>query len=135
MNNPETSVLLFDGVCNLCNSLVRFIINRDPKMKFSFAALQSEIGQALLKNLGLPIDNFDTLVFIKKNQYFLKSSAVLNVLKETGGIWKLLYIFIIIPLPLRDFIYNIVAKSRYKIFGRQNSCMLPVPEIKHRFLS
>jgi predicted DCC family thiol-disulfide oxidoreductase YuxK len=134
MNNNKTHILLFDGVCNLCNYTVQFIIKRDPKGKFQFASLQSEIGKELLKKFNLPEGSLDSFVFIKGDKYFLKSSAGLRVLKELGGVWKLLYVFIIFPRPIRDFIYNIVAKTRYKIFGRQDTCMIPTPETTQRFL-
>lgn len=134
MDNSPTHILLFDGVCNLCNSIVQFTIKRDPKAKFKFASLQSESGQSLLKQFGLPTNDFNSFVYIQGNKYFLKSSAGLNVLKELGGFWKVFYVFIIIPRPLRDFVYNIIAKTRYNIFGKQDTCMAPTPNIKHRFL-
>jgi len=134
MSNSEHYILLFDGVCNLCNSIVQFTIKRDSKGKFKFASLQSESGQAMLKKLGLPIDDFDSFVFIHQDKYFLKSSAGLHVLKELGGVWKLFYVFIILPKPLRDFIYNIIAKTRYSVFGKRDTCMVPTQDIKHRFL-
>lgn len=122
MVNNE-NILLFDGFCNLCSRLVHFIIKRGKKAKFLFMSLQSESGQSLLKKFGLPTDNFDSVVYIKSDKYFLKSSAILHILKELGGIWKLFFIFIIVPNFIRDFIYKIIAKSRYKIFGRYNSCI------------
>jgi predicted DCC family thiol-disulfide oxidoreductase YuxK len=134
MSDNETYILLFDGVCNLCNSIVQFTIKKDRKGKFKFASLQSDAGQALLRKFGLPTDDFDSLVFINGNKYFLKSPAVLQVLKVLGGIWKLFYVFIIFPGPMRDFIYNIIAKTRYKIFGKRDTCMVPTPDIKQRFL-
>ena len=122
MINNE-NILLFDGFCNLCSRLVNFIIKRDKKAKFLFISLQSASGQSLLKKFGLPTDDFDSVVYIKGNKYFIKSSAILHILKELKGIWKLFFIFIIIPNFIRDFIYNIIAKTRYKIFGRQDSCI------------
>src|SRR5215207_4802716 len=103
MTNNEAHILLFDGVCNLCNSIVQFTIKRDPNGKFKFASLQSESGQTLLIKFGLAADDFDSFVFINGDKYFLKSSAGLYVLKELGGIWKLFFVFIIIPRPIRDF--------------------------------
>ncbi len=135
MKNTDNSVLLFDGVCNLCNNMVQFIIQRDTAAKIKFATLQSDYGQTILKKLNLPTHQFDTLVFIKGDQYFLKSSAVLQVLKETGGIWKLFYLLIYVPVPLRDFVYNFVAKTRFTLFGKRESCMLPSENTKKRFLS
>jgi len=134
MRKNETHILLFDGVCNLCTRVVKFIMKRDTKEKFKFAALQSESGQALLKRFGLPTNDFNSFVFISGEKYFLRSSAGLHVLRELGGAWKLFYAFIIIPQPLRDFIYSIVAKTRYKIFGKLDTCIIPSPEVKQRFL-
>ena len=134
MSNSKSHILLFDGVCNLCNSIIQFTIKRDPKGKFKFASLQSESGQALLKKFGLPTDDFDSFVFINGDKHFLKSSAGLHVLKELGGVWKLFYVFIIFPRPLRDFIYNMIEKTRYRIFGKRDTCMIPTQDIKLRFL-
>lgn len=134
MRKNETHILLFDGACNLCISIVNFTIKRDSKEKFKFAALQSESGQALLRKLGLPTNDFNSFVLISGEKYFLKSSAGLHVLRELGGVWKLFYAFIIFPRPLRDYIYTIVAKTRYSIFGKKNSCVIPTPEVKQRFL-
>ena len=134
MSANQSPVLLFDGVCNLCNGIVQFTIKRDPQGKFKFASLQSESGQALLKKFGLPANDFDSFVFISGDNYFLKSSAGLRVLKELGGFWKLFYVFILVPRPVRDFVYNLIAKTRYKIFGKRDSCMVPAPGLKQRFL-
>ena len=131
----EENILLFDGICNLCNAFVKFIIKRDKKNRFKFAALQSVAGQALLKKYELQTDNYTSFVLITGNHYSLRSSAGLSVLKKLGGLWKLFYIFIFIPRPLRDFIYNIIAKTRYKIFGRRDTCMIPTSDIKQKFLS
>ena len=122
MINNE-NILLFDGFCNLCSRLVNFIIKRDKKAKFLFVSLQSASGQSMFKKFGLPTDDFDSVVYIRSDKYFLKSSAILHILKELGSIWKLFFIFIIIPNFIRDFIYKIIAKTRYKIFGRHDSCI------------
>lgn len=135
MKANESPILLFDGVCNLCNSTVLFTLKRDSKAKFKFAALQSEPGQALLKKFNLPLDHFDSFVLITGDKYYLKSTAGLHVLKKLGGVWKLFYILIIFPRPLRDFVYDIIAKWRYRIFGKRDVCMIPSPEIEQRFLS
>jgi predicted DCC family thiol-disulfide oxidoreductase YuxK len=134
MSDQEEYILLFDGVCNLCNGFVQFMIKRDPKRKFKFASLQSDSAQRLLDRFGLPKDDFDSFVLIKGDKYFLKSTAVLYVLKELGGVWRLFYGFIILPRSFRDFIYDGVAKSRYRIFGKRNQCMIPTPDLQSRFL-
>lgn len=133
-NTNHSSILLFDGVCNLCNGIVQFVIKHDPNAKFKFASLQSEAGQTLLKKFGLKTNDFDTFVLVRGETYFVKSSAVLRVLNELGGVWKLFYAFIILPAPVRDLFYNAIAGSRYKLFGRRENCMLPSPELKQKFL-
>lgn len=134
MNYKESYIILFDGVCNLCNSMVNFTIRRDPSGKFKFAALQSDAGKILLKKYDLSENDFDTFVFISDGKYYVKSTAGLKVLKALGGIWKLTYIFIYFPKFLRDFIYDIIAKVRYRVFGKRNVCMIPSENIKERFL-
>ncbi len=128
------NILLFDGVCNLCNHTVQFIIKRDKGAKFKFTALQSDIGQALLKKYDLPLKDFESFVLIRKGNYYQRSSAALQVAKVLGWPWRLFYIFILIPKFIRDFFYNIISNSRYNVFGRQDSCMIPSPELKERFL-
>ncbi len=134
MNEKIVRVLLFDGVCNLCNGTVQFILKRDKKEKFKFATLQSKSGQILLNKYKLPLYPFDTFVYIVDESYFIKSEAALLVIKELGGIWKILSILRYIPRPIRDFIYDVIAKSRYRIFGKKDECMLPSPSLKKRFL-
>ena len=134
MATTDSHVLIFDGICNLCNSTVKFIIKRDPKEKFKFATLQSDSGKEFLKKHKLETLNSDTVILIVGDQYYIKSSAALRVLKELGGFWKLWYFFIYLPRPIRDFIYNLIAKSRYTIFGKMNTCMIPSKEIMQRFL-
>jgi predicted DCC family thiol-disulfide oxidoreductase YuxK len=134
MKPINEKIILFDGVCNLCNGTVRFIIKRDPNAKFKFASLQSEFGQSFLKEVNLPTIDFDSFVYIKDDQYFLKSSAALHLVKELTGFWKLLYIFIILPRPVRDLAYSVIAKTRYQLFGKQERCEIPTPDIRRRFL-
>lgn len=135
MSSSQTHILLFDGVCNLCNRVVQFVIKRDTKATIKFASLQSDAGQVLLKKVGLPTDNFTSIVLIINNNHYLKSTAGLRVLKKLGGVWKLLYVFIFLPKPLRDFIYDLIAKNRYQMFGKRDVCMLPTDDLKQRFLS
>ena len=130
----KDQIVLFDGVCNLCNSTVKFIIARDPSAVFRFAPLQSLAGKALLAKYNLSEDNLESFVYIRKGQAQTRSSAALLVLKDIGGFWSVLYGFIIIPRPIRDWAYDIIARSRYSIFGRMESCMVPTPDIKKRFL-
>jgi len=134
MNDACENIILFDGVCNLCNGLIRFIIKRDKRRKFKFASLQSLEGQQWLKQFGLVKDEFESFVLISHNEYYLKSTGALKMLRELGGFWKAFYVFILIPRPGRDFLYDLIAKSRYKVFGKRDRCMLPTPELKERFL-
>jgi len=127
-------IILFDGICNFCSSIVQFAILRDPKGVFKFASLQSSIGQNLLENFGLSSDDYDTFVLIENDEYFLRSSATLRLFKRLNGLWPLLYILIVIPRPLRDYVYKIVARNRYSWFGKTDECFRPTPDIESRFL-
>lgn len=127
-------IVLFDGVCNLCNASVQFIISHDKTNKFLFTSLQSEKGQELLRGFNLPLNDFDTFVLVENGHCYTKSTAALRVLRLLGGKWRFFYGCIIIPKPLRDLVYSIVAKNRYKIWGKQESCWLPTPELQKRFL-
>lgn len=131
----EQKILLFDGVCNLCNGSVQFIITRDVKKEFLFASLQSEKGQELLKKFNLPTQDFDSFVLIKNDKYYTKSTAALLVFSSFGGLWSLLKVLLIFPAFIRNLVYTLVAKNRYRWFGKQESCWLPTPELKSRFLS
>ena len=134
IESEVSCIVLFDGVCNLCNRWVQFTIKRDRKAKFKFAALQSKSAQHLLSKHGITAIDFDSFVLLCGNHYFIRSTAVLMLLRELGGIWKWFYAFIIMPRSLRDFIYHLVARSRYKIFGRRESCIIPARDIQSRFL-
>lgn len=127
-------ILLFDGFCNLCNNLVRFVIKQDRKKVIRFASLQSPPGNQLLRKFGLDSDDFDSVVYVSGERYYLKSSAVLHIFKDIGHGWRLVYGFIIIPKFIRDFLYDIISKSRHRIFGKTDACMVPSEEIKERFL-
>ena len=128
-------LVLFDGICNLCNSSVQFIISRDHHAHFVFASLQSDEGQRVLNEFGLPTSDFDSFVYISDGKVYQRSAGALHVLKDLGGFWKVMYLFIIVPRPIRDFIYDIVARNRYRWFGKRDSCMVPTPELRKRFLA
>ena len=130
----EAPVILFDGVCNLCNGLVNFVIPRDPKAKFRFAALQWESGQKLLNKFHLPTDDFNTFILVEGDPYYKKSTAALRVLKDLGGAWSIFYMFILVPSPIRNFVYNIIAGNRCRWFGKKDQCLIPTADIKNRFL-
>jgi len=133
MDEPS-KIVLFDGVCNLCNSSVQFLIRHDKKGVFKFASLQSESGQALLQKFNLPVNNFNSFVFIEGEKPYLRSSAALKVASYLGGFWKVLQILWIFPPFIRDGVYNLIAKNRYKWFGKKTECMIPTPELKAKFL-
>lgn len=126
--------ILFDGVCNLCNGFVVFVIKRDPDAKFKFASLQSEEGEKLQVEFNMEPHKIKTMVLVANDKFYVKSDAALRIFKELSGLWPLLYYFIIVPRPIRNFVYDIVAKNRYRWFGRQDECMVPTPDLKQRFL-
>jgi predicted DCC family thiol-disulfide oxidoreductase YuxK len=127
------TIILFDGVCNLCNSSVQFIIKRDPNGHFKFASLQSETGQMLLSHYGINTE-IDSIVVIENEKVYVKSSAALRIGRKLSGFWRFLMILKFLPPFLRDFFYDIVSKNRYKWFGKKESCMIPTIETKKRFL-
>lgn len=128
-------IILFDGVCNLCNSSVQYIIKHDKKDIFRFVSLQSEVGQKILKHIGISENSLDSIVLYEPGKaYYLKSNAALQVAKSLGGIFTYSTLFKIIPTSLRDIIYDFIAKNRYKWYGKQESCMLPTKELRDRFL-
>lgn len=130
----EQPVILFDGVCNLCNSSVLFIIQRDPKAKFRFASLQSDFGRNQMRKFSLPETELNSVLLVKQEQLFQKSDAALEVARQLSGAWPLLYGFKIVPRMFRDWIYNWISKNRYKWFGKKEACMIPTPELKSRFV-
>src|SRR5437870_3390890 len=126
----ETSgnaIVLFDGVCNFCNGAVNFIIERDPEAYFKFAPLQSEIGEKLAVEYNIDKSQIDSVILIEDGAAYTHSSAALRVARRLSGAWSWLYGFRIVPKFLRDFAYKLFAKYRYKMFGKQEACMLPTP--------
>ena len=130
----EHPILLFDGVCNLCNGFVQFVIERDPDAQFKFAALQSEKGQELLQHFGLPQKELFSVILIENEKAYSRSTAALRMTRLLKSPWKISYAFIILPTFIRDFFYKKIALNRYKWFGEKDSCMIPTPELKSRFL-
>jgi predicted DCC family thiol-disulfide oxidoreductase YuxK len=130
----EGPIVLFDGVCNLCNSAVQFIIKRDKKEQFRFASLQGKAGNDLLKKFDLPADLFNSFILVEGDKVYTRSTAALRVAKKLSGGWKLLYGLMIVPRFIRNAVYNVIAKNRYKWFGKRNECMIPTQEMKERFL-
>ena len=129
----EQAVILFDGVCNLCTGSVQFILKRDKEKKFLFASLQSNFGQELLKKFELPTNTFNSFVLYQDGKIFTRSTAALKMFQQLKR-WKWVKIFWIVPKFIRDAVYNLIAKNRYKWFGKKNECWLPTPELKARFL-
>ncbi len=127
-------LLLFDGVCNLCNASVQWVIRRDPQAVFRFASLQSETGQMLLRKFKLPADELNTVVLVTGEKIFTRSDVLLQLFKILGGRWNLLRIFSVLPRPVRNAVYDWIAKNRYRWFGKKEACWLPTPDLKERFL-
>lgn len=127
-------VILFDGVCNLCNSSVNWIIDHDTKNVFRFASLQSPYGNSVVQKFSLRNDYMDTVILLDDDKIYTRSDAVLRIAVLLGGIWKLLAVFFILPKWFRDLFYNLIAKNRYKWFGKKESCRIPTPELKEKFI-
>ena len=130
----EHPIILFDGVCNLCNGSVQFIIRRDPKAVFRFAALQSGSGQDILTRFGLDPAKMHSIVLVMNNRVYERSRAILEIARRLSGAWPLAYVFIALPPFFRNWIYGIVAANRYTWFGKKDQCMIPTPELRERFL-
>jgi len=127
-------VILFDGVCKLCNVWSNFILKYDSKQTFKLCSVQSEEGQEILLYFGLPTDDYETMLYVEGNQSFQKSNAFFQVMSKLGYPWKGVCIFKIIPTPIRDWMYDCIALNRYRLFGKYDYCALPLPENEARFL-
>ncbi|MEI7669427.1 MAG: DUF393 domain-containing protein [Pseudomonadota bacterium] len=133
--NKNQSIVLFDGVCNLCNGFVQFIIKHEKKNKLMFASLQSEAAKKILVANNENPAQLNSVVLIIGNKVYKKSTAGLYILSALNGLYPMLFVFIIIPPSIRDFVYDIIAKYRYKWFGIRESCMIPTKELKEKFLN
>lgn len=129
---PENRIVLFDGICNFCNSSIQFIIRHDPKGIFKYAALQSDYAKKLVGDRISPEP--ESVILYEDGKVYDRTTAALKIARHLNGLWPLLYIFIVIPAFLRDPIYKLIAKNRYKWFGKQEACMVPSKEIRDRFL-
>jgi predicted DCC family thiol-disulfide oxidoreductase YuxK len=128
-------IILFDGVCNLCDSAVQFIIKHDKKDIFRFVALQSHLGQEIIKHIGIDTKNIDSIILYQPGiAYYYKSEAVLEIAKSLGGIYNLGTLFSIFPTSFNNRIYDYIAKNRYKWYGKKQSCMIPTKELQTKFL-
>jgi predicted DCC family thiol-disulfide oxidoreductase YuxK len=128
------AVVLFDGVCNLCNGFVAFVIPRDPRGRIRFAALQSDAARRLMAQTGVTAGGADSIVLVEGQRAFVRSDAALRIARHLRFPWPILYGLVVVPRPLRDWIYDIVARNRFRWFGRRDVCMLPGPDTKDRFL-
>lgn len=130
MHSP---VILFDGVCNLCNSAVQIVIKNDKNSYYKFASLQSEFAQNFLKENNLSTQEFSTLILIQGGQYFKKSKAIFKIVKHLPN-YSWLRIFALLPLFFTDFVYDLISNNRFRWFGKRASCWLPTSELQDRFL-
>ncbi len=126
-------VILFDGVCNFCNASINFVIDRDAARRFRFASLQSDFGQRLLAENNRQLTDFDTVLLLRDGKLYEKSDAALEIARYLKG-WSWLYLFRVVPRFIRDFFYDIIAKNRYRLFGKSESCRIPTPEEKKLFV-
>lgn len=128
-------IILFDGVCNLCNSAVQFIIKNDKKDVFRFVALQSELGNDICNYIGVDQNKIDSIILYEPEvAYYYKSSAALEIAEDLGGIYSLISVLKIFPEKFRNYVYDYIAKNRYEWYGKNESCMIPTPELKNKFL-
>lgn len=134
---PQHPIVLFDGVCNLCNSAVQFILDRDPGAQFRFASLQSEPAAALLRAHGLhpPVGDPESIVLVEDGRAYESSTAALRIARRLPGAWKLAYAAIVVPRFVRDAVYRFIARNRYRWFGKKEVCWVPTPELRARFLT
>lgn len=134
IEEAKKAIILFDGVCNLCESSVQFVLLRDKNAYFKFASLQSDIAQKFLNKKGMNATHFKSIVLIENGKIYQRSDAALKIARKLSGGWKLLYAFIIVPRFIRDGVYDFIAANRYKWFGKKEGCMIPAPEWQNRFL-
>jgi len=134
MNRIEKSIVVFDGVCNLCEDSVSFIIARDPNAKFKFVSAQSPLGIDLQDRYGIDAIKDETVILIKDDKVYTHSDAGLEIAKDLKGSWKYLHYAKVVPKPIRNWVYSTIAENRYKWFGQKNECMIPSQDNKARFL-
>ncbi len=132
--STTTTILFFDGHCNLCNNSVDFVITRDKKHMFRFAPLQGETAKDVLDDVNIDLEHPDSFVLSKDNEVYFRSTAALMVARQLGFPWSLMSVFLVVPPFIRDAVYNLIARNRYKWFGRKETCRLPSPEERRLFL-
>jgi len=128
------SIILFDGICNLCNASVLFIIKRDPTVNFYFQSIQDADAAKLPADLSKEALNLESILLIENNKLYKKSTAALRIARKLNALWPLFYVFIIVPVFIRDPLYSLIARNRYRWFGKKDYCMIPTPELKSRFI-
>ena len=134
MESDDHPVVLFDGVCNFCNGAVQFIIRHDPQAVFRFAAYQSSAGNELALRHGIDPVALETFAIVVNDQAFVRSDAAIATAAQMSGVWRLAVVFKLVPRVLRDAVYGVIAKNRYRWFGRRESCMVPDADVRRRFL-
>jgi len=127
-------IVIFDGVCNFCNGAVNFIIHRDPEGRFVFVPMQSDIAQTLIEKHQIENVGMDTFLLIKDGECYVRTNAALEIARDLTGFWHLFNMCRVIPAPIRDYFYRLLARNRYKLFGRREACMIPTEELRKRFL-
>lgn len=132
--SENQAIIFFDDVCNLCNGFVQFVIERDPRNYFRFASLQAEVARPYLDKCGILPEALGSVVLYENGICYTQSAAALRIFKKLSGGWPLLYGFMIVPGFIRNLVYDFIARNRYRWFGKQESCWLPIPELKSRFL-
>ncbi|MDT0551737.1 thiol-disulfide oxidoreductase DCC family protein [Urechidicola vernalis] len=128
-------LILFDGICNLCNSSVQFVLKKDKNKQFIFASIQSDAAKEILLQFSKNNSDLGSIFLIHKDHLYTKSSAILRIGKLLGRFYSLAIIFWVVPKPIRNWVYDYIAKNRYKWYGKKDECMIPTPEIKSRFLN
>lgn len=134
MTLENHKIILFDGVCNLCNSTVKRVIRNDKKDIYRFAALQSDVGMVMVTEHGIDTAKTDSILLVEGGRIYTKSTAALRIAKDLQGAYPLLYGFIIVPPIIRNWVYDFIARNRYNWYGKLDSCMIPTPELKKKFL-
>lgn len=133
MPEQPSIIILFDGVCNLCNGFVNFLIDRDENKQFKFASLQSEFGENVLIKHKMQTEDYQSVIVLENDELFTKSSAIFKIIERLPK-WRWLRFFKILPTFMLDGIYGIIAQNRYRIFGKRDTCRIPTPELRSRFL-
>ena len=132
----DKKIILFDGVCNLCESSVQFVIKHDKKDIFRFVAIQSDLGQEIIKHIGIDISKTDSTILYEPGiAYYYKAEAAFKIVKELGGMYSFLSLFSVFPNAVLNYVYDYVAKNRYQWYGKKEACLIPTPELKAKFLA